>query len=139
MARIPTPLPLIHRSWQGENRPSRRRNSQCVSPGTTSRPPGSPYLARLTVPSGASGEYTPAVARRGGQVEVVSPILFWQHSTVRPSRRSGSAPHPACFGLHLGDGRFIISAGTSPATIPDHRAPRLCRFCSVAPALTGRA
>ncbi len=78
--------------------------------------------------SASFGAYTPAVPRRGGQVEVVSPILFRQHSTAHLSRRSQDALHPAVTGLLLGVGRFTISAGILLGTVPDSPCPAAVSF-----------
>ena len=101
--------------------------------------PLEPRAARGVPKLRRRGGYTPVVAHRGGQVVVVSPILFRQHSTARPLMRSRNPRHPASSGLLQGRRPFQHLRGEPPRHLRILVPPWLCRFCSVAQALTRRA
>ena len=82
--------------------------------------------------------YTPAISRRGGQVVVVSPVLFQAAFDCALSSTVAETLHPVCQGLLPGS-RPFHQVPTEPPTQRLHRTVGLCRFCSGAQTLTCRA
>jgi hypothetical protein len=84
-----------------------------------------------------TAEYTPAVARRGGQVVVVSPFPFQAAFDCALSSTVGETPHPVCQGL-LPGGRPFHHLPMEPPVRHHHGPIGLCRFCSGARTLARR-
>lgn len=116
--------PTVCPNRTGERRAQQARWHGTKLPGSTGPccPPAKPSYSNFLC--------TNSTDKKIGQVPAVSPLLFWRHSTERPTRRSRAA-HPVLSGL-LRQGRpFHQFRAISTPRRPHHRSRAAVSFLRV--------